>query len=155
MMTNNDVLKRLRYALRIDDRTMLECWFLMDTAVSSAELLAMLRNEEEEGYLNCSDKNLSLFLDGFIISRRGRKEGGAAPRSVDLNLNNNLILKKLRIAMNYRDDDMIQTMAAAGVQISKSELNALFRNPDHRNFQECGDQFLRNFIKGLEVRFRK
>ena len=154
-MTNNDIMKRLRYALRLDDATMMKMFSLVGGQVTLDELLAMLKNEEEEGYANCSDKNLSLFLDGLIVIRRGRKDDGKGPRPLDLNLDNNLILKKLRIAMNFKDDDMISTLTAAGAEVSKSELNALFRKQGHRNYQECGDQFLLNFIKGLELRFQK
>jgi uncharacterized protein YehS (DUF1456 family) len=69
-------------------------------------------------------------------------------------LTNNAILKKLRIALQLKEDDMVGILKLAGVDISTSELTALFRKEGHRNYKECGDQFLRNFLKGLTLRYR-
>ena len=63
-------------------------------------------------------------------------------------------MKKLRIALDLKEEDMLALMGLAGVKISKSELNALFRNKGHKHFKECGDQFLRNFLQGLTIRNR-
>jgi uncharacterized protein YehS (DUF1456 family) len=98
---------------------------------------------------------IAFFLDGLIIHKRGRK--GSLPREgikSDVALTNNSILKKLRIALEYKEDDMIAIMKLVDITISKSELTALFRNIGHKNFKECGDQFLRNFLKGLTTRNR-
>lgn len=67
-------------------------------------------------------------------------------------MNNNDIFKKLRIAFDMKDIDIIETLQLADFQITKSELSALFRNKDHRNYKLCGDQILRNFLEGLIVR---
>ena len=68
--------------------------------------------------------------------------------------NNNVVLKKLRVAFQLTDVDMQQAFADAGFAISKPELSALFRQPGHKNFRLCGDQLLRNFLKGLTLRVR-
>ena len=70
-------------------------------------------------------------------------------------MNNNDIFKKLRIAFNMKDTDVIETLKMADYDISKSELTAIFRNKDHRNYKLCGDQLLRNFLNGLIVREQK
>lgn len=64
-------------------------------------------------------------------------------------MNNNVILKKLRIAFNMKDTDIVETLKLVDFQISRSEVNALFRNSEHRNFKTCGDQLLRNFLDGI------
>ena len=69
-------------------------------------------------------------------------------------MTNNLVLKKLRVAFELRDEDMHQAFVDAGLPVSKPELSALFRQPDHRNYRACGDQMLRNFLKGLTLRLR-
>jgi uncharacterized protein YehS (DUF1456 family) len=69
-------------------------------------------------------------------------------------MTNNDILKKLRIALELKDTDIIEILKLADFEITKSELSALFRNPDHRNYKECGDQILRNFLNGLIIRNR-
>ncbi|MCP4181144.1 MAG: DUF1456 family protein [bacterium] len=70
-------------------------------------------------------------------------------------MNNNDIFKKLRIAFNMKDTDIIETLNLVNFSISKSEINALFRNKDHRNFKKCGDQLLRNFLDGIIKKERK
>ncbi|MFY9311294.1 MAG: DUF1456 family protein [Bacteroidia bacterium] len=66
-------------------------------------------------------------------------------------LTNNDILKKLRVALELKDDDIIKILKLADFELSKSELNALYRNPTHPNYKECGDQLLRNFLNGLII----
>ena len=69
-------------------------------------------------------------------------------------LTNNDILKKLRVALAYRDDDIIEVLKLVDFNISKSELSALFRKDDHEKYMECGDQILRNFLNGLVIKLR-
>ncbi|MCP4266442.1 MAG: DUF1456 family protein [Candidatus Brocadiaceae bacterium] len=154
-MINNDILRRLRYALNIKDATMIEVFKLSEHKIEKSELTALLKKEEEEGFVNCSDKVMELFLDGLIIYKRGKRESVSGNvEKQELPLSNNNILKKLRIALKFREDDMLGTLKLAGMNISKSELSALFRKEGQRHFKECGDQILRNFLKGLTVRYR-
>lgn len=154
-MNNNDILRRLRYALDISNPGMIEIFQLSGCTLEQPTLIKLLKKEEEENFISCSNPLLSFFLDGLIIHRRGRREGDdGQPPKPDASLNNNAILKKLRIALDLKEDDMLALMALAGVKISKSELSALFRNKGHKHFKECGDQFLRNFLQGLTVRNR-
>jgi uncharacterized protein YehS (DUF1456 family) len=71
-----------------------------------------------------------------------------------MGLNNNDILKKLRVAHKLRDDDIVKILALVDFKITKSELGALFRNEDHPKYMECGDQILRNFLNGLIIHLR-
>jgi uncharacterized protein YehS (DUF1456 family) len=66
-------------------------------------------------------------------------------------LTNNDILKKLRIALELKDEDIIHILKLADFTVSKSELSALFRKDDHPNYVACGDQLLRNFLQGLII----
>ena len=154
-MTNNDILRRLRYAMDIKDSTMIEIFKLSEYEIARSDLIDLLKKEEEEGYVECSDNVMELFLDGLITHKRGKRE--MMPGNVekkDSPLTNNSILKKLRIALKFREDDMLGTLKLAGMNLSKSELSALFRKEGQRHYKECGDQILRNFLKGLTVRFR-
>lgn len=155
-MNNNDILRRVRYALDISNPGMIDIFKLSGCTLELPTLLKLLKKEEEEEFISCSNPMLSFFLDGLIINRRGRQDGddGSLPKP-DTSLNNNAILKKLRIALDLKEDDMLAIMKLAGVVISKSELSALFRNKGHKHFKECGDQFLRNFLQGLTIRNRK
>lgn len=155
-MNNNDVLRRLRYALDISNPAMIEIFQISGCTLAQPTLIKLLKKEEEEDFISCSNPLLSFFLDGLIIHKRGHKNPveTEAPKP-DASLNNNAILKKLRIALDLKEDDMLALMALAGVTISKSELSALFRNKGHKHYKECGDQFLRNFLQGLTVQHRK
>jgi uncharacterized protein YehS (DUF1456 family) len=151
-MTNNYILRNIRYALNLDDSTMLEIFRLGGHDIDPETLSALLQKEDEQGHIACSSKLMGSFLDGLIVHRRGRKE--TRPESVKPPgaLTNNDILKKLRIALELKEDDMLAILKAGDVEISKSELTALFRKKGHKHYKECGDQFLRYFLKGLTVR---
>lgn len=154
-MTNNDILRRLRYALDISNPAMVEIFKLSGCTIEQSTLIKFLKKEDEEDYIECSNPLMTFFLDGLIAQRRGKRESASGlPEKPGNELTNNTILKKLRIALDFKEDDMIAVMKLAEIVISKSELSALFRNKGHKNFKECGDQFLRNFLKGLTIRYR-
>jgi uncharacterized protein YehS (DUF1456 family) len=69
-------------------------------------------------------------------------------------LTNNDIMKKLRVAHKLRDDQIVAICKLVDFNVTKSEIGAIYRNPDHPKFMECGDQFLRNFLNGLIVHLR-
>jgi uncharacterized protein YehS (DUF1456 family) len=149
-MTYNDLLRRLRYALNLNGETIAELCTLGGHEIRPIDVLKLLKKEEESGFVVCSDTVMAGLLDGLIISRRGAhapKPGSV--KTTEMALNNNLILRKLRIALELNDEAMLAILEKAGVQLSKSELSAMFRAEGHRNYKPCGDQFLRNFIRGL------
>lgn len=154
-MILNDVLRSVRYLLDLSEPKVIEIVHLADPAfaVERDEVRAFLLKEDEPGHALCSDAVLARFLDGLIVYRRGRDEGQPA-RPFETRLTNNLVLKKLRIAFELTDVDMHGVFADAGFPVSKPELSALFRQPGHRNYRPCGDQMLRNFLKGLTLRMR-
>jgi uncharacterized protein YehS (DUF1456 family) len=116
----------------------------------------LLKKEDEEGFVVCSSKVLGSFLDGFIIYKRGRQDvARAQAKRPDPQLTNNLILRKIRIALELKEDDMLGILKLANIVLSKSELSAFFRDTEHKNFKTCGDQVLRNFLNGLAVRYRE
>lgn len=152
-MINNDVLRSLRYTLSLNEARVADIIKLADYDVSGDEIAAFLEREGEANYRECSDEVLVHFLDGLIIHRRGKSEK-PRPQPDITNVTNNVILKKLRLAFELKEEDMHQLMAMASFKVSKPELNALFRKEGHKNYRPCGDQFLRNFLKGLTLRIR-
>jgi len=151
-MTNNDLLRSLRYALKLNGEAIAELCTLGGHEIKPIDVLKLLKKEEETGFVVCDDTVMGAFLDGLIVSRRGAQEPkpGVA-KAPDGALNNNLILRKLRIALELNEEGMLAVLAKAEVQLSKSELSAMFRAKGHRNYKSCGDQFLRNFIRGLTL----
>lgn len=157
-MENNDVLRRFRYALNIPDSTMVKIFHLAECRMDQRELINLLKKEGEERYVTCTDALLELFLNGLIIYNRGKqdlppgqeqKEKPTSPQ-----LSNNIILKKLRIGLELKQEDMLDIFRLGGIKISKGELTALFRKQGHKNYKECKDQYLKKFFKGLGVRHR-
>jgi uncharacterized protein YehS (DUF1456 family) len=155
-MINNDVLRSIRYMLDLSDIKVVEITKLADAdfSIDKTDVLAFLKREEDEGYAECNDRVLAHFLDGLVIHYRGKDES-APPRPVEKRVTNNVVLKKLRVAFQLKDVDMHDAFEQAGFPISKPELSALFRQPGHKNFRLCGDQLLRNFLKGLTLRVRR
>ena len=150
IMTYNDILRRFRYAVDLSNAVILETFKLSDHSVTQDQLHNFFKRETESGYRELSAEQMSAFLDGLIIYTRGRQDDNA-PQSqrAQVSLNNNVILKKMRIALELREDDMLNLLDTADFSISRSELSALFRKKGHKNDKECGDQLLRNFINGL------
>jgi uncharacterized protein YehS (DUF1456 family) len=173
-MENNDILIRLRYALDIKNTDMVEIFNLGGIEVTKDEVLKILTKskdsddnetelvdvEENEDQIKCNDSMLESFLNGFITFKRGKqdpKPGQAPETAPSLKTKervNNLLLKKLKIALALTSEDMIDILAAAGVNITKGELSALLRKEGHKNYKECGDRYARNFLKGLAIKYR-
>ena len=105
-------------------------------------------------------RHLESFLNGLITSQRGKpqvKPGEPEPKP-EFVLNNgnvnNMLLKKVKIALTLTNEDMLEILESAGVKVSKSELSAVLRKEGHRNYKPCGDRYARNFLKGLALRYR-
>ncbi|MCQ4274051.1 DUF1456 family protein [Stutzerimonas degradans] len=150
-MLNNDVLRSLRYILNASDAQMSEIAALGGCATSEGEVRAWLKREDDNGYAECPDPAMARFLDGLVYFKRGKDDSRPTP-PLELPVSNNQILKKLRVAFELRDDDLQAILQAVDLPLSKSELNALFRKPGHSNYRVCGDQLLRNVLKGLAQR---
>jgi uncharacterized protein YehS (DUF1456 family) len=154
-MINNDILIRLRYALNITDLKLVELFTLAGKRMSPEELRPLFLKEGEEGFHECDGPTLGAFLEGLVISRRGRKEGDSVVKPAwSVNPSNNDVLKAVRIALEMRDDDVAAILRLAGVEASKAEISALFRKNGQENFRPCGDQFMRNFLAGLTKKYR-
>lgn len=151
MENNNDVLRSIRYALDLPDAAIGEMVRLAGGDIAPELIPALLKKEDEADFVECDDALLVAFLDGLIIKKRGPSDAQPAPIK---RLTNNIILKKLRIAFELKEDDLHDIIKLAGFEISKPELSAVFRNPDSKNYRVCGDQLLRYFLKGLSLRLR-
>jgi len=154
-MTNNDILRRLRYALNFNNSTLIEIFKQSGHEIGPFEVDNLLKKEDENGYVECSSAVMELFLDGLVLYKRGRQDRPSGQvHQASGELTNNAILKKIRIALELKEEDMLAVLKLADVNISKSELSALFRREGQKNYKACGDQFLRNFLQGLTIRYR-
>ena len=154
-MINNDILRSIRYMLDMSDAHIVETVLLADPGfiIDKVDVQGFLKKEDDEGYVECSDAVLARLLDGLIFHLRGKDDSRPA-RPVEKRVTNNLVMKKLRVAFELKDVDMHRIFEDAGFPVSKPELSALFRQPDHKHYRACGDQMLRNFLKGLTLHVR-
>ena len=151
-MTNNDILRRIRYVFDFNDAKMMEIFALVDVHVRRGHIIAWLVKDDDPTFEECKDHMLAAFLNGLITDKRGKKDG-PVPKP-ERQLTNNAILMKLKIALNLQSEDMIEISQLAGFTLSAHELSSFMRRSGHRNYRECKDQVLRNFLKGLQIKLR-
>ena len=152
-MTNNDILRRIRYTFDLSDSQMIAIFSQADHEVTREEIGDWLKRDDDPAFKECSETRMAIFLNGFINKRRGKREG--AQPEPETRLNNNIIFTKLKIALNLKAEEIIELLALAGFHIGKHELSAFFRRADHKHYRECKDQILRNFLKGVQLKFRE
>ncbi|WP_368645332.1 DUF1456 family protein [Alkalibacterium putridalgicola] len=173
-MNNNDRLVRLRYALDLKDAELVEIFKLGEKELSLGDVRYLLSKQEEKDSpedeensfsenlyrKECTNRTFEAFLNGLIVYKRGRqlsKTGEPVKMTYTLKHDkdvNNILLKKVKVALKLTNEDVLDILEDADVFISKSELSAVLRKEDHRNYQECGDRYARNFLKGLALRER-
>jgi len=151
-LNNNDVLRRLRYTFDLKELAIVEIFASAEETIAQEQVTAWLKKEEETGYVEMVDVEMATFLNGFINTKRGKREG--AQPEPERRLTNNAIFMKLRIALNLQADDILDIMSLAEFNLSKHELSSFFRKPDNRHYCECKDQILRNFLMGLQKHYR-
>lgn len=152
-MTNNDVLRRLRYTFDFNDDKMIALFGLGGLQVNRQEISDWLKSDEDPNFKKCDDDAFTAFLDGLIIKKRGPKDD--AKRTESRRLNNNIIFNKIKIALNLKAEDILDILQIVEFDLSKHELSAFFRKPDHKHFRACQDQVLRNFLTGLQRKYRE
>jgi len=151
-MKNNDIMRRIRYTFDFSDSKMIELFGLAGHEVTQEQVISWLKKDNDPVYQELYDNQLAIFLNGLINDKRGKKEG-VQPKP-EKRLNNNIIFRKLKIALNLKDDDILEILELVDIRISKHELSAFFRNPNQNQYRPCKDQFLRNFLHGMQIKYR-
>ncbi len=150
-MDNNNILRRLRYTFDLDDSDVMALFSTPDEQVTREQISNWLKHDDDPDFEPLADVPMARFLDAFIVLRRGPRDGPARPP--ETRLNNNLVLRKLKIALNLHEVDMLRLMKLGGRAVSKPELSALFRREGHKHYRVCQDQFLRKFLVGVQKEF--
>ncbi len=151
-MNNNDIFRRIRYTFDFSDAKMISIFALAEQEVSRAQVSDWLKKEEDPEFRSLHDIHLATFLNGLIIEKRGKKEG-EMPKP-EKTLTNNMIFRKLKIALNLKDDDILEMLELANFKISRHELSAFFRKPEQNQYRLCKDQILRNFLQGMQEKYK-
>ena len=151
-MTNNDILRRIRYIFDFSDSKMIAIFGLADHQITRGQISDWLKKDDDPAYQECSDSQLAIFLNGLINDKRGKKEGPQP--EPEKHLTNNIIFMKLKIALNLKAGNVLEIMGLTDLRMSKHELSAFFRKPTHKHYRDCKDQILRNFLKGMQLKYR-
>jgi len=151
-VTNNDVLRRIRYTFDLKDKKVVDIFALTKAKVTSEQVNFWLRKDDDQAMVELADVDLASFLNGFIIEKRGKRDGDLPKPEKELT--KNVILMKIKIALNLQADDIIALLENNGLTVGKAELSAFFRKPEHKNYRQCKAQFLRNFLQGVQDKYR-
>jgi len=151
-MNNNDILRSIRYTFDFGDDKMMALFGKAGLEVTRTEVCAWLKRDEDVDFKAIYDNQLAYFLNGFIIDKRGKKDGELPV--AEKKLNNNIVLRKLKIALTLRDEDIIAILQLADFKLSKPELSAFFRKPGQEQYRTCKDQIMRFFLQGLKMKYR-
>ena len=151
-MINNDVLKRIRYILALNEVKLLEVFTAAESPVTAEQLNAWLEKDGAINYKKLEDDELSTFLNGLINYKRGKKEG--AQPIPEKKMNNNTIFRKLKIAMDMKNEEVMEILSSTDSKLSPHELTAMFRKRAHRHYRVCKDEVLLNFLNGLKAKYR-
>lgn len=152
-MTNNDILRSVRYTFDFSDPKMISIFGLSGLVVTKEQISAWLKKEDDPAFQNCGDTQLATFLNGIIIERRGKREG--VQPIPEKKLNNNIVFRKLKIALDLKSEDILDILGKTDIDLSKHELSAFFRKEKHKHYRACKDQILRNFLKGIQIKYRE
>ena len=151
-MTNNDILKRLRYVFNFNDTAMIEIFQLAELTTNRSQVSNWLKKEEEADYVAMNEFELAIFLNVLIIKNRGKRD--REQQEPEVFLDNNNILKKLKIALSLKSEELLAIFQLVDIELSAHQLSAFFRNSNHIQFMTLNDQYLRNFLMGLQKKYR-
>ena len=144
----NEILYRIQKALNLTTEEMLEAYKLEAYKMDASHLESLLKRHQDDGFSLATYEELGVFLDGLVTLKRG-----PSPKKPNddeaVELTNNLILKKLRIALELKEAETEIIFGLADIELSKQQLASLFRKEGHKNFRACSDELLMAFLDGL------
>jgi len=149
IINTNEILYHIQKALNLSIEEMLETYKLETYEMEPNHLASLLQKRLDKGFKLCSYEELGVFLDGFVTLKRGPSPKKSNKDEI-VELTNNLILKKLRIALELKEAEIEIIFGLADVELRKQQLASLFRKEGHKNFKPCSDELLMAFLEGLD-----
>jgi len=144
----NNILYKITKALHLESDSTLRAYKLAEFTLSPQRLDAILKPLDDKEYEVCTYEELGVFLDGLILLKRGPSPKKSTAQTLELT--NNLILKKLRIALELKEAEVEIIFGLGEANLSKQQLSALFRSEKNKNFTLCSDELLFAFLDGLD-----
>ena len=148
-MQINDILFKLKNALSLSYEEMIKAYALADYKMTQERLESILKRRQDKGYAEASYEELGVFLDGLVLLKRGQSDKVATGEEA-VPLTNNLILKKVRVAMELKEPELVILFTLADAELTKRQIGALFRKEGTKNFKACSDELLMAFLEGLD-----
>ena len=149
IISTNEILYRIKKALNLTTEEMLKAYSLEGYNMETSHLESLLKRRMDDGFIPATYEELGVFLDGLVTLKRGPSpKKSNSDEAVELT--NNLILKKLRIALELKEPETEIIFGLADVELSKQQLASLFRKEGHKNFKLCSDELLVAFLEGLD-----
>lgn len=149
-MNTNAILRKISQALKLDIAALQTIFARVDIDLTEKEITNLLKTDYEPRFELLPEYVLALFLNGYIEHCRGKKEG-QEPEVINktAKISNNDVLKKLRIAHNLHEQHVRDALKLVTIELTKSDLSALFRKPGHPQFKACDDELVLDFIEGV------
>lgn len=145
-MTHNALLAHLKLAFGLDDAALVRLFALGGCPLDDAAVAARQRTYVPD---SLTYAELVALLDGLIADRRGPSTRPAPQgKTRRIRYPNNVVLKKLRIAMDLKEEDTAATFAAGGLDLDHYAIGALFRQEGQSQFRACTDDQLLAFLTG-------
>lgn len=149
-MRTNDIFRQLTQALPLDTATIQALFAPADIDLSDKEVANLLKTDYQPGFEPMPDYVLIIFLNNLIDHYRGKKTDAVAePINKHSKISNNDVLKKLRIAFNLHEQDLRDALKLVTIELTKSDLAALFRKAGHEHYKTCDDELVLDFIEGI------
>lgn len=166
-MRNKDILIGSINALGLTHTQVMECLSYGSSSLSAEAVNELLKNEEEletllasEEDVDCDIAIVDAFLNGMIIFKRGVAEPkpGQKKKKAVTPLSrkgiNNIVLKKLKIALDLTNEDLVEVYSRVAIDISKGELTTFFRKEGHKHYKKCSDYYLIHLFNGIKVYYQ-
>ena len=151
-MKNNTVMIKVRQAFGLTDSDIARI-FELGGYSATPEMVAgfQVGFPTDEGYIKCPNRALIAFRDGVSVDRRGPRPGKSRQGEADTTVDNNDVLKKLRIALDLHEVDVQEMLLKSNVVLEKNDFSAIFRKKGHKHYKNCSDPVLDAFLKGIEA----
>lgn len=149
-MRTNDIFRKITQSLTLGNLQIQQLFALSAIDLNDKEIANLLKTDYQPGFEPMPDYVLLIFLNNLIEQQRGKKND-AEQEVIEKHakISNNDVLKKLRIAYNLHEQQVRDALKLATIELTKSDLAALFRKPGHVHFKACDDELVLDFIEGL------